>query len=163
MTIVAFNLACQTHTSPSPVGCHIISVDLQSNTAASFFRKISTIRTVIKNGAVFEICYSPAVKRTTGERSRRNWWVNAKEVVRATGGKGIIFSSGAHEADVRGPKDVINLCDHHSFLINLHLRSWPISATLLGCKQDEAHHAMAATVKAVILRARKPFSVNVSR
>ena len=108
-TPASFTLACLTHTVPSPIAAHIISLDLHSNPGLPFLRKLSTVKTAIKNGAAFEICYSPAVRKSTGDKNRRNWWVNAKEVVRTTGGKGVIFTSKAVEADVRGPKDVVNL------------------------------------------------------
>ena len=41
---------------------------------------------------------------------RRNWIAGAREIVRATGGIGIVLSSGAVEAgEMRGTEDMINL------------------------------------------------------
>lgn len=65
-----------------------------------------------------EILYAAALcppASTTPElvrRYRQNWMSNAKEIVRITGGKGIIFSSGpcASPEGLRGPQDIINLC-----------------------------------------------------
>ena len=66
----------------------------------------------------FEILYSaglfppPALPPEFARRYRQNFMSNAREVVRVTGGKGVIFSSGpggSGEA-MRGPLDVVNLC-----------------------------------------------------
>ncbi|KIO32222.1 hypothetical protein M407DRAFT_111828 [Tulasnella calospora MUT 4182] len=135
-TTTAFSLACLTHTVPSPIAAHIITFDLHSAPRLPFFLKLSTLKAAVKNGAVFEIPYFPVVKRGMGDRARRNWWSTAKEVVRVLGGKGLIFSGGGYEGDIRGPKDVINL------------------STILGCKQDQGHHAMAVTPKSLLLRAQ---------
>lgn len=41
---------------------------------------------------------------------RRNWIAGAREIVRATGGKGVVISSGAVKAgEMRGSEDLINL------------------------------------------------------
>ncbi|KAG8901363.1 hypothetical protein FRB99_005373 [Tulasnella sp. 403] len=132
----SLSLACLTHSVPSPTAAHIISVDLTSEPREGFFRKQSLIQTAIKNGAVFEICYAPAVSEGSGDKGRLNWWVNVKELVRATKGKGIILSGGGESPDLRGPKDIMNL------------------ATLLGCKQDQAHAALTKTVESLMLRAQ---------
>ena len=61
----------------------------------------------MKNGAVFEICYSGALR---GEDERRNWWTAAKELVRMTKGKGLIVSSGSDQIEnLRAPRDAENL------------------------------------------------------
>ncbi|KAG8883362.1 hypothetical protein FRB97_006787 [Tulasnella sp. 331] len=135
-TPTTFQHACLTYSVASPITAHIITFDLQANQRLPFFMKLSLVRTAIKNGAVFEIRYCTIVKKNAGERARRNWWINAKDVVRATGGKGLIFAGGGLESEVRAPTDVINL------------------GTLLGCKQDQAHHAMTSTTKSLMLRAQ---------
>lgn len=105
-----FQQSCLTYSVASPVAAHIITFDLQANQRLGFFLKQSLVQTAIKNGAVFEIRYFTAVRRAgNNDRSRRNWWINAKEVVRATAGKGLVLSSGGSEAEVRGPQDVVNL------------------------------------------------------
>lgn len=109
MTASTFQHACLTYSVASATTAHIICLDLQANQRLPFFLKPSLVRTAIKNGAVFEIRYCTLMKRGNGERARRNWWINAKEVVRASGGKGLIFTGGGSESQVRGPKDVINL------------------------------------------------------
>ncbi|KAG8980241.1 hypothetical protein FRB90_007722 [Tulasnella sp. 427] len=135
-TATTFSLACLTHSVPSPIAAHIITFDLHSAPRLPFFLKLSTLKVAVKNGAVIEIPYFPIVKRGMGDQARRNWWSTAKEVVRVLGGKGLIFSGGGYEGDVRGAKDVINL------------------STILGCKQDQGHHAMAVTPKSLLLRAQ---------
>ena len=46
----------------------------------------------------------------TGQNAKRNWWANAREIVRVTKGKGILLGSGTtNEADLRAPRDVQNL------------------------------------------------------
>jgi len=65
------------------------------------------IRTALRNGAVFEIPYASALDSA----AKRNWWAAAREVVRVTKGKGLIVTGGGVEvADLRGPKDIGNLC-----------------------------------------------------
>lgn len=52
----------------------------------------------------------PGVAAGSGNR-RRNWIAGAKEIVRATGGVGVIISSGAVKAgEMRAAEDMINLC-----------------------------------------------------
>ncbi|KAG8848457.1 hypothetical protein FRB96_001243 [Tulasnella sp. 330] len=112
-TPTTFQHACLTYSVASPITAHIITFDLQANQRLPFFMKLSLVRTAIKNGAVFEIRYCTIVKKNAGERARRNWWINAKDVVRATGGKGLIFAGGGLESEVRAPTDVINLAFTH--------------------------------------------------
>jgi hypothetical protein len=67
----------------------------------------------------FELPYLPAFipsSSTTpdvAKKNRQNFLTNAREVVRVTGGKGIIFSSGSGGGQawhgMRGPADLINL------------------------------------------------------
>ena len=45
-----------------------------------------------------------------GTSAKRNWWANAREVVRVTKGKGVLVSGGiVNDADLRGARDVANL------------------------------------------------------
>jgi ribonuclease P/MRP protein subunit RPP1 len=65
----------------------------------------------------FELLYSaglfppPSVSADTARRYRQNWMSNAREVVRVTGGKGVILSSGpgGSAEGMRGALDVVNL------------------------------------------------------
>ena len=84
--------------------------------------KHTLIRTVIKNGAVFEINYVGALggendsilveadAAGNGPNAKRNWWASTRELVRVTKGRGIVVSGGiVNEADLRAPRDVTNL------------------------------------------------------
>jgi ribonuclease P/MRP protein subunit RPP1 len=94
-----------------------------------FHLKRSSIGAALANGVVFEICYGAAVgaedvyavERAAGatgnsgnrgsvSAARRNLIAGARELLRVTNGKGIIFSSGASDLlGLRGPADVMNL------------------------------------------------------
>ncbi|KIM28843.1 hypothetical protein M408DRAFT_8613 [Serendipita vermifera MAFF 305830] len=131
-----FSLACLKHSVPSPLTAHIISLPL-TGPRLPFFFKHSLVRNAAKNGAVMEICYSPAVGGA-GDVERRNWWAACRELTRLTAGKGVIISSGnttTPMVDVRAPKDVMNI------------------AMMLGFSQDEANRAMSETARKMTIRA----------
>jgi ribonuclease P/MRP protein subunit RPP1 len=108
-TQASFSLACLTHSVPGTLTAHIISLDLSSQPRLPFYLKHTLIRTAIRNGAVFEIPYAPAVS-ANDEHKRRNWWANAREVARDTHGKNILLSGGGQAvADLRAPLDVANM------------------------------------------------------
>ncbi|KAG8716570.1 hypothetical protein FRC09_015556 [Ceratobasidium sp. 395] len=134
-TANSFSLACLTHTQPSPTTAHIISIDAASATPQLPFRlKLSLVRTAIRNGAAFEICYSGAL--SSDESARRNWWAGAREVARATKGQGILLTGGGQKtADLRAPLDAVNL------------------ATVLGLSQNIARNAMSLDAKSLVTRA----------
>lgn len=144
-TAATFSQACLTHSLPSPLTAHVISLPLTSP-RLPFHLKHTLVRTAIKNGAVFEINYVGALGETgvsafgvsdSGLSTKRNWWAAAREVIRVTKGKGIIVSGGAlAEADCRGPRDVQNLI------------------SLLGLAQNLAHDASSVTPKSLIIRAQ---------
>lgn len=53
----------------------------------------------------------PDAFETSSPAVKRNWWAAAREVIRVTKGKGVIISGGiTNEPDLRGPRDVVNLC-----------------------------------------------------
>ncbi|KAF9047026.1 PHP domain-like protein [Hymenopellis radicata] len=141
-------LACLTHSLPSPLTAHIISIPL-TLPRLPFNLKHTLVRTAIKNGAVFEINYVGAVggdNDTTmtdanaaenGASAKRNWWGAARELTRVTKGKGLIVSSGAvADLDFRAPDDVKNLI------------------TLLGVSQDISHCSVTKSPKSLVLRAQ---------
>ncbi|GAB1522848.1 ribonuclease P protein subunit p30 [Rhizoctonia solani] len=130
-----FSLACLSHTQPSPTTAHIICIDAASATPQLPFRmKPSMIRTAIRNGGVFEISYAGAL--ASDESARRNWWSGAREIARATKGKGILLSGGAQAiCDLRAPMDAVNL------------------VSVLGLNQNTARNAMSTDAKSLITRA----------
>ncbi len=104
-TETTFSLACLTHTQPSPLSAHIISVPLDVP-RLPFRMKHTMVRAALRNGAVFEIPYASALDNT----AKRNWWAAAREVVRVTKGKGLIVTGGGADiAELRAPRDVGNL------------------------------------------------------
>ncbi|KAG6853762.1 hypothetical protein C0991_001592 [Blastosporella zonata] len=136
LTQATFSLACLTHSMPSPLTAHIISLPL-TLPRLSFYLKHTLIRTAIKNGAVFEISYVGALGgendpillnaggAENGAGAKRNWWAASKELARVTKGKNLLISGGiVSEADLRAPRDVGNLI------------------TLLGLAQDVSQSSL---------------------
>ena len=120
-THATFSSACLTHSLPSQLTAHIISLPL-TLPRLPYHLKHTLIRTAIKNGAVFEINYVGALggesdttlveanAAESGPSAKRNWWAATRELVRVTKGKGLIISGGiVAEADLRSPRDVANL------------------------------------------------------
>ncbi|KAI0327790.1 PHP domain-like protein [Cubamyces sp. BRFM 1775] len=147
-TAGSFSLACLTHTQPTPLTTHIISLPL-TLPRLPFNLRHTLVRAALKNGAVFEINYAgalggegdPALSIPSGSESgagaKRNWWAAAREVARVTKGKGILVSGGVfNEADLRAPRDVANLI------------------TILGVAQDVAHDASTKVAQSLVLRAQ---------
>ncbi|KAI0685421.1 RNase P subunit p30-domain-containing protein [Cerioporus squamosus] len=126
-TAASFSLACLTHTQPTPLTTHIISLPL-TLPRLPFNLKHTLVRAALKNGAVFEINYvgalggegDPALTIPSGSESgagaKRNWWAAAREVARVTKGRA----------------------------------SW---ITVLGVAQDVAHDASSKVPQSLILRA----------
>lgn len=111
----ALSLACLTHSQPSALTAHVISLPM-TLPRLPFHLKHTLIRTAIKNGAVFEMNYcgafgsDPDTFETASAAIKRNWWASAREVIRVTRGKGLIVSGGiTNEPDLRAPRDIINL------------------------------------------------------
>ena len=119
-TATTFSLTCLSHTQPSPLTAHIISLPL-TLPRLPFNLKHTLVGTALKNGAVFELPYIGAVGGEgdpgssagggeSGSGAKRNWWAGAREVVRVTKGKSVIVTSGVFNvADLRAPRDVGNL------------------------------------------------------
>lgn len=120
-THASFTLACLTHSQPSNLTAHIISLPL-TFPRLPYHLKHTVVRTAIKNGAVFELNYVGAIGGEndpwiadanvveTGSNAKRNWWASARELVRVAKGKGLLVSGGVFaEADHRAPRDIVNL------------------------------------------------------
>ncbi|UZJ52158.1 hypothetical protein CBS101457_001478 [Exobasidium rhododendri] len=147
----SFVLLCLTLCELKPGSVDIISLDLATSARLPFFLKRSTVNAALANGVVFEICYSRVVKREEGEENhskiRRNIISAARDILRVTNGKGVIFSSGAADIlGLRGPYDVINL------------------AAIFGMNQAAAKDAISSTCRSLLVRAetRKTFRGAVS-
>lgn len=95
-----FQLCC------SSLECDIISFDLSQRLL--FPIKFKTAASALQRGIRFEISYSLGI--TGSSDARRNLISGAASLIRATRGRGIIFSSEARTAlGLRGPHDVVNL------------------------------------------------------
>ncbi|BEI83538.1 hypothetical protein CcaverHIS002_0401420 [Cutaneotrichosporon cavernicola] len=139
----ALQRACTDLSVPGPNQLAIITVPLHER-PYHFRLNSKQIRQAHRNGVVFEILYAAGLfpPRSTppevAKQYRQNFLSNARELVRVTGGKGIIFSSGPGGSDesLRGPLDVVNL------------------ATILGVPANLAKDALSHTAKSVLLRAQ---------
>lgn len=117
LTESAFQHACITLSELKPFSIDIITLDLAAAPRLPFHLKRSTIGAALANGVVFEITYGAVVEpdKDSGEVQdisslRRNLFSGARDLLRVTNGKGVIFSSGAKKAlGLRAPYDVMNL------------------------------------------------------
>ncbi|CAA7270305.1 unnamed protein product [Cyclocybe aegerita] len=147
-TQTTFSLACLTHSLPSQLTAHVISLPL-TLPRLPYHLKHTLVRTAIKNGCVFEINYVGALggeqdatlvdanAAESGPSAKRNWWAAMRELVRVTKGKGLIISGGVVvEADIRPPRDVANLI------------------AISGLAQDAAHDASTKSPKSLVARAQ---------
>ncbi|KAF7419223.1 hypothetical protein PC9H_001810 [Pleurotus ostreatus] len=142
-----FSLACLTHSLPSQLTAHIISLPL-TLPRLPFRMKHTLIRTALKNGAVFEINYIGALggendpclvnadAAINDSSAKRNWWAASRELCRVTKGKGILVSSGAvADADLRAPRDIGNII------------------SLLDVPQNTARDSMSTLPRSLVKRA----------
>ncbi|PWN88343.1 PHP domain-like protein [Acaromyces ingoldii] len=151
-----FSTACLSLSELKPQSIDIISIDLAASARLPFFLKRSTVGAALSNGAVFEVCYSPAVSASSADqhaqqdllKARRNVISATRDILRVTNGRGVIFSSGAADImGLRGPYDVINL------------------AAIFGLNAAAAKDAISSTCRALLFRAetRRTFRGVVAR
>lgn len=142
-----FQHACLTLSELKPFSIDIISLDFAGQPRLPFFLKRSTIHAALDNGVQFEVVYGPAVGAKSdglpeaasadSVKARRNLIAGVRDLLRATNGKGVFFSSGAMEAlGLRGPYDVINL------------------AAIFGLNPAAARDAISSNCRALLLRAQ---------
>ncbi|WVQ70140.1 uncharacterized protein L199_008365 [Kwoniella botswanensis] len=150
----AFQLACTDLSNPGPNQISIITLPLHER-PFTFRFNWKQMRQAQRNGVVFELLYSPALyppsstSPETSRRYRQNFLSNAREVIRITGGKGVILSSGPNgdpSTGLRGALDIVNL------------------ATMIGMPSNLAKESISNTTKNVLLRAqaRKTFKAVMS-
>lgn len=153
MSELAFQHACITMTELKPFSVDIISLDLAAAPRLPYRLKRSTVGAALANGAVFEITYSAAL--SSGGRAsddaldvgsaRRHLFSGARELLRATNGRGVILSSAATDVmGLRGPYDVMNM-----YVARLTGR-----AALMGMTPMAAKDAISTTAKSLLIRAR---------
>lgn len=160
LTEAAFQHACITLSELKPFSIDIISLDLAAAPRLPFHLKRSTISAALANGVVFEITYGSAVDpgnavNDAGEARdvstlRRNLFSGARDLLRVTNGKGVIFSSSARTAlGLRAPYDVMNLYVFFSrYSTNM------TSATLIGMTPAAAKDTLSASCRSLLIRAR---------
>ncbi|GAA5984584.1 hypothetical protein JCM10908_003411 [Rhodotorula pacifica] len=103
---------------PSPFAPTLITLDPSLSPRLPFPLKRGMISTLSRTGVGFELVLRgvtrldlPGEQPGEAGKRRRNWIAGAREVVRATEGKGVVISSGAVKAgEMRGTEDLINLC-----------------------------------------------------
>ena len=104
----AFDAVCKSFAPPAPRCFDIIAID--ATVPRPLFRlDRALVSAARKRGAVFELCYAPAL-RDPGVRA--HFFANAAELLRALGGhgRGVLLSSAAADAmEARAPLDVMNL------------------------------------------------------
>ncbi|KAK4052638.1 RNA-binding RNA processing protein rpp1 [Microbotryomycetes sp. JL221] len=148
----AFSHVSLSLSPPSTFSPTLISLDPSGSNRLPFQFKRGFVNTCQRNGVMFELTYRGLVKQddnttTTMPTSRRNWIAGARELVRATGGKGIVLSSGALDScEQRGTQDLINLCH----LIGLTPLQAKQSITLNPKQAIMRGLAMRQTLKGVI-------------
>ena len=120
----AFEAACA---SPA---CDLVALDLAQKLPFRLRRK--TVAGALARGAHFEICYVGALR---GVAARTQLFSNARALVWATGGRGLVLSSGARgPLELRAPECVANL------------------ATFFGLSDAQARAALREAPAAVLRR-----------
>ncbi|TKY84711.1 hypothetical protein EX895_005791 [Sporisorium graminicola] len=132
----AFQHACLTLSELKPFSIDIISLDFGAQPRLPFFLKRSTVNAALENGVQFEVTYAQIVS-DDGTKARRNLISGARDLLRATNGKGVFFSSGATDAlSLRAPYDVINL------------------GAIFGLNPSAARDAISNNCRSLILRSQ---------
>lgn len=113
--LFAFSHCCLALSPPSPFAPSLLTFDPSTSPRLGFPLKRGPVNTAQRSGLQFEIVYSGILRQDdpgvagSGNR-RKNWIAGAREIVRATGGVGIVLSSGATQlGEMRAPADMINL------------------------------------------------------
>ena len=151
LTEAAFQHACITMSELKPFSVDIISLDLAAAPRLPFYLKRSTVGAALANGVVFEVEYSAATGDAgsgDAKARRRNMISGAREILRATNARGVIFTSGAQQAlGLRAPYDVMNL------------------AAVMGMSAGAAKEALSSACHSLCLRAqtRQTFRGVISR
>ena len=118
LTLSSFSHIALSVAPPSPFAPTLITLDPSLSPRLPFPLKRGMISTLARTGVGFELVLrgvtrldQPGEQPGEAGKRRRNWIAGAREVVRATEGKGVVISSGAVRAgEMRGTEDLINLC-----------------------------------------------------
>ncbi|BGP19511.1 hypothetical protein JCM10213_006331 [Rhodosporidiobolus nylandii] len=117
-SLTSFSHVALSLSPPSAFSPTLITLDPSTSPRLPFPLKRGLISSLSRAGVGFELILrgvtrqdEPGEQPGEAGRRRRNWIAGAREVVRATEGKGVVVSSGAHRAgEMRGSEDLINLC-----------------------------------------------------
>ncbi|BGP34864.1 RNA-binding RNA processing protein rpp1 [Rhodotorula toruloides] len=118
MNLSSFSHVALSISPPTPFAPTLITLDPSISPRLPFPLKRGMISSLARSGVCFELILRGVTRLDqegeqpgdSGKR-RRNWIAGAREVVRATEGKGVVVSSGAVRAgEMRGTEDLINLC-----------------------------------------------------
>ena len=161
---------------PSPFSPTIISLDPSLSARLPFPLKRGPINSLLRAGLCFELVLRGMVRQDDPGQPggaalrRRNWISGAREVVRATGGKGIIISSGAVSAEeMRASQDIVNLwvcCRRRlgrdgTVVLTCSART-ARSCSLIGLTASQAKDALTVNPQRALLRGRESRSSTYS-
>ncbi|KAL8286914.1 hypothetical protein RQP46_003920 [Phenoliferia psychrophenolica] len=139
-SLSVFSHAALSLSPPSLFSPSLLTFDPSLSARLPFPLKRGLVNTLLRAGVFFEITLRGILSQdepngsTAGTR-RRNWIAGAREIVRATGGKSVVISSGAVKAgEMRASEDLINLC------------------SLIGLTASQAKDALTINPQRAILR-----------
>ncbi|GAA5836789.1 hypothetical protein JCM9279_007662 [Rhodotorula babjevae] len=142
-SLTSFTHVALSLSPPSAFSPTLVTLDPSTSPRLPFPLKRGLISSLSRAGVCFELVLrgvtrldDPATDAPgdAGKR-RRNWIAGAREVVRATEGRGVVVSSGAHRAgEMRAPEDLVNLC------------------SLIGMPPSQAKDALTVNPQRAILR-----------
>ncbi|TFY56289.1 hypothetical protein EVG20_g8983 [Dentipellis fragilis] len=166
-TETTFSLACLTHTQPSPLTTHILSIPL-TLPRLPFRMKHTLVRAALRSGAVFEINYAGALGLGTedglGGSAGAGGGAKAQLVGRGEGGGEGDEGEGCGAQWGRGERggaegaegcgEPVSLVVSSRGVRQLELKLWVCRATFLDLPQNLAHDASTTTPKSLVLRAQ---------
>jgi ribonuclease P/MRP protein subunit RPP1 len=117
-TIGSFSHTCLSLSPPSVFAPSLVTFDPSLSARLPFLLKRGPVNTAQRAGLQFRIDWRGITRLDDpgdaagggGGVRRRNWTAGAREIVRATGGVGVVMCSMAREpGELRAPADMINL------------------------------------------------------
>ncbi|SCZ95072.1 BZ3500_MvSof-1268-A1-R1_Chr11-3g03584 [Microbotryum saponariae] len=141
-TLTSFSHVSLSLSASSPYAPSLITLDPSLSPRLPFPLKRGLIHTLQRSGLKIEIVYrgitcadEAGASNYASSTRRRNWISGAREIVRAMGGGGVVLSSWAKgKGEMRGVKDMINLC------------------SLIGLDPTSAKEAISSHPQRVILK-----------
>lgn len=172
-SLTSFTHVALSLSPPSAFSPTLVTLDPSLSPRLPFPLKRGLISSLSRAGVAFELVLrgvtrldAPGDAPGDAGRRRRNWIAGAREVVRATEGRGVVLSSGATRAgEMRAPEDLINLCAA-SFSLSRPTPSCVLTApdppnrscSLIGLPPSQAKDALTVNPQRAILRGRASLS-----